>query len=234
MCAIALVGGFTLWLKPATLERIKIPLIAFSAGSLVGGAFFHMLPASITALGNGLAPYAWLALGFTLFFALEQLLHWHHCQRAEADCRKPLTVLILIGDGLHNFLGGMAIAGTFLIDIRLGILSWLAAAAHELPQELGDFAVLTHGGWKPKRALAFNFLSASTFLMGGLLAYAVSNEIDVAFLVPMAAGNFLYIGAADLIPEINKHSDSKRNWTHFLAFSTGILLMLATRLIGPS
>ncbi len=121
MCAIALTGSVILLLKPATLEKIKIPLVALAAGSLVGGAMFHMLPAGVDAMGNRRAVYAWLALGFTLFFALEQLLHWHHCNRAETECRKPLTYLILIGDGLHNFLGGLTIAGTFLIDIRLGL-----------------------------------------------------------------------------------------------------------------
>ena len=98
-----------------------------------------------------------------MFFALEQFLHWHHCHRAQASCKQPLTYLILLGDGLHNFIGGMAIAGTFLIDIRLGIMSWLAAAAHEIPQELGDFSVLINGGWKKGKALLFNALSALTF-----------------------------------------------------------------------
>ena len=131
---------------------------------------------------------------------------------------------------MHNFLGGLAVAGTFLIDIRLGIVTWLAAAAHEVPQELGDFGVLVHGGWSRRQALLYNMLSALTFLLGGLIAYFASFRIDVAFLVPFAAGNFIYIGASDLIPEIKAHADIKANFVHFAAFVMGIMLMLFIRL----
>jgi zinc and cadmium transporter len=131
-----------------------------------------------------------------------------------------------VGDGLHNLLGGLAVGGAFVLDIRLGIMAWIAAAAHEVPQELGDFGVLVHGGWSRRGAFLFNFLSAVTFLVGGCLAYVASLSTDVAFLVPFAAGNFLYIGASDLVPEINRHEDWRRNVEHFLAFAAGLLLLL--------
>jgi len=104
-------------------------------------------------------------------------------------------------------------------------MAWLAAAAHEIPQELGDFGVLIHGGWSKGKALLFNVVSALTFLLGGLLAYAVSFNINVAFLIPFAAGNFLYIGASDLVPEVNKHVDFKVNLIHFISFLSGVLSM---------
>jgi len=167
MSAIAMVGSVTLVLKQATLERLLLPLVAFAAGSMIGGAFFHMIPAALDADQSGLEIGVAVVSGFTVFFFLEQALHWHHCHRAQIACKQPLTYLILIGDALHNFLGGLAIAGTFLIDVRLGITSWLAAAAHEIPQELGDFGVLVHGGWSKRRALLFNVLSGLTFLLGG-------------------------------------------------------------------
>jgi zinc and cadmium transporter len=172
-----------------------------------------------------------LLSGFSVFFALEQFLHWHHCHRATASCKKPLTYLILIGDGLHNFIGGLAIAGTFLVDIRLGIMAWLAAAAHEIPQELGDFGVLIHGGWEKKKALLFNLLSALTFLLGGLVTYVAAFTIDISFLIPFAAGNFLYIGAADLIPEVKHHDNLAANIQNFLAFIAGLALMLLIKVL---
>jgi zinc and cadmium transporter len=231
MSAIALVGSLTLLLRPATLGRVVMPLVAFAAGSLLGGAFFHMLPAAASQTPDLGRVFLWTLLGFTLFFALEQFLHWHHCHRAAADCKKPLGYLILLGDGLHNFLGGLGVAGVFLIDVRLGITAWLAAAAHELPQELGDFGVLVHSGWRRGSALLFNFLSGSAFLLGSLVAWFAAKAIDVSFLVPFAAGNFLYIAASDLVPEVNKHRSVPSSAVHFLAFAAGIALLWALRSI---
>jgi zinc and cadmium transporter len=230
MSAIALVGSTTLLLRPATLERVVTPLVAFAAGSLLGGAFFHMLPAAAASGAQDLGEiFLWTMLGFALFFALEQFLHWHHCHRADADCKKPLGYLILLGDGLHNFLGGLGVAGVFLIDVRLGLTAWLAAAAHEIPQELGDFGVLIHGGWSRGRALLFNLLSGATFLVGALVTWFASKTIDVGFLVPFAAGNFLYIGASDLVPEVNKHRSVPSSIVHFLAFAAGLALLWVLR-----
>jgi zinc and cadmium transporter len=229
MSVIALVGSVTLVLQEATLKKLLLPLVALAAGTLLGGALFHMIPASVDKLGNNLRIYVWIIVGFTGFLGLEQFLHWHHCHRAPSEHR-PLTYLILIADGIHNFVDGLAVAGAFLIDIRVGINAWLAAAAHEVPQELGDFGILIHGGWNKRRALAYNFLSALTFLVGGLVAYGASFAFDVTFLVPFAAGNFIYIAAADLIPEIKREDTLKLNVLHFVSFLVGLGLLLGTRL----
>jgi zinc and cadmium transporter len=229
MSAIALVGSLTLLLGEAALDRVVMPLVAFAAGSLLGGAFLHMLPAALQQAPSEASVFLWVLCGFALFFALEQFLHWHHCHRASSDCKKPLTYLILLGDGLHNFLGGLGVAGVFLIDVRLGLAAWLAAAAHEVPQELGDFGVLIHGGWSKATALLLNVASGLTFLVGGLVAYAASTQVEVRFLVPFAAGNFLYIGASDLVPEVNKHRDFGTNVLHFTAFVAGIALLWGIR-----
>ena len=229
MSAIALVGSVTLLLPEKTLDRIVGPLVAFAAGSLLGGAFFHMLPAAaemgLSSVNSALGVMA----GFTLFLGLEQLLHWHHCHRAATDCKEPLTYLILLGDGLHNFLGGLGVGGVMVLDVRLGIAAWLAAAAHEIPQELGDFAVLIHGGWKRRRALLFNLLSGLAFLVGGLVAYGVSGTLDVTLLVPFAAGNFIYIGASDLVPEVNRHGNATVNFVHFTSFVAGVAVLWGIR-----
>lgn len=231
MSALALVGSVTLLFSDMTLRRLLSPLVAFAAGSLLGGAFLHMLPAAVEKDGDLLTAFMWVLSGFTVFFALEQFLHWHHCHRSSSSCKEPLTYLILLGDGLHNFIGGLAVAGTFLIDIRLGLLTWLAAAAHEVPQELGDFAVLVHGGWGKRDALRFNVLSALTFLLGGIVTYVASFRVDIAFLVPFAAGNFVYIAASDLVPEVNKHRDLTTNVLHFFSFTAGIALLYVIRVM---
>jgi zinc and cadmium transporter len=229
MSAISLVGSVTLLLRAETLERMLKPLVAFAAGSLLGGAFFHMLPAAMEKAFSVAEASMWLMSGFTLFLALEQFLHWHHCHRASAECKQPLTYLILLGDGLHNFLGGLGVAGVLMLDLRLGAGAWLAAAAHEVPQELGDFGVLVNGGWKRGQALTLNLFSGLTFLVGGVVAYAASSAVDVTVLVPFAAGNFIYIGASDLVPEVNKHRSIGANLVSFASFCAGLALLWGIR-----
>lgn len=238
MSAIALVGSVTAFLPERTLDRILLPLVALAAGSLLGGALFHMLPEAVAELGNTLAVYIWLVAGFLTFFILEQYLQWHHCHHP-AGPHRHLGHLILLADGLHNFIGGLAVAAVFVADIRLGIITWFVAAAHEVPQELGDFGILVHSGWKPRSALIYNAASAATFLVGGLVTYSLSGSLNVTLLVPFAAGNFIYIAAADLIPQItttetatdSEHKKEillkKVEQTIALAAGLGLLLLTA-------
>jgi zinc and cadmium transporter len=226
MSAIALIGGVFLFFREGWLERLILPLVALAAGSLIGGALFHLLPAALSS--NALSQarvFGGTALGFAAFLALEQFIHHHHCHRPLSDCKKPLGTLILMGDGLHNLLGGVAVASTFVIDVKLGIATWLAAAAHEVPQELGDFATLVHAGWTKRRALLVNFISALFFPLGGLCAYALSFHWRTDWLIAFAAGNFLYIGASDLVPEVNKHRSARTNIIHFSAFAAGLAIL---------
>ncbi|MFN8090941.1 MAG: ZIP family metal transporter [Vicinamibacteria bacterium] len=230
MSVISLVGAVTLLLRVETQRRIVRPLVAFAAGSLLGGALLHMIPEA-GARHRGTTPYLAVLAGFALFLAIEQFLHWHHCHRETADCRPALGYLILVGDGLHNLLGGLAVGAAFVADVRVGITIWLAAAAHEVPQELGDFGVLIHGGWSKGRALAFNLLSSATFLVGGVLAWTASARFDTSWLLGFTAGNFLYIGASDLVPEVNRHRDPWVGVLHFAAFAAGAGLLAALKLV---
>lgn len=227
MSAVALVGLVTIALPPPVLDRLLLPLVGLAAGSLLGGALFHMLPESIDALGNGLGVPLAVVSGFVVFFILEQFLHWHHCHHAHHVHPRPLGSLILLADGLHNFIGGLAVAGAFLVDIRVGVVTWLVAAAHEVPQELGDFGVLVHSGWSHRRALIWNLMSAFTFLVGSLVAYCVAERVEVAYLLPFAAGNFLYIAAADLLPELRSARSLVERLETTACFLGGLLLLLA-------
>jgi zinc and cadmium transporter len=231
MSALALTGSLTLVLPAETFKRLVLPLVALAAGSLLGGALFHMLPESVDALGNELTLWAWVAGGIFSFFLLEQYLHWHHCHRP-VSAHRPLGHLILVADGLHNLIGGLAVGSAFVLDHRLGLVTWLVAAAHEVPQELGDFGILVHSGWERRTALLFNVLSALTFLVGGLLAYGVSGHVDVAVLIPFAAGNFIYIAATDLLPEITTSPTAKHKAVLTAGFALGLLLLFTVALMA--
>lgn len=223
MSAIALVGSVTTLLSTRSLRRLQVPLVALAAGSMLGGAFFHLLPGGLAAMADQKLAWTLVAAGFAVFFVLEQFLHRHH--RKHGLRAEPFTYLVLLGDGLHNFLGGVAIASSFLVDPRLGITAWLAAALHEVPQELGDFAVLVQGGWSRRRALLFNLLSGLTFLLGALLTWWMAQGVNTAWLVPFAAGNFLYIGASDLMPEINRQTRSGQDLLPLGCFTAGLAIL---------
>jgi zinc and cadmium transporter len=231
MSALALTGSLTLAIPEAAFKKLVLPLVALAAGALLGGALFHMLPESVDALGNGLRVYAWLGAGMFSFFLLEQYLHWHHCHRP-VTAHRPLGYLILVADGLHNFIGGLAVGSAFVLDTRVGIVTWLVAAAHEVPQELGDFGILVHSGWDRRRALRYNVISALTFLVGGLIAYGVSSRVDVAVLVPFAAGNFIYIAATDLLPELTTSPGARDKGVLSVGFGLGLGLLFVVAMIA--
>lgn len=228
MSLLALSGSLTLLLPDRTFDRVVPVLVALAAGTLLGGALLHLLPEGVEAMGNEIEVYLWLVAGFLSFFVLEQFLHWHHRHRAVAR-REPLGYLVLVADGVHNFIGGLAVAGAFVVDLQVGLVAWAAAAAHEIPQELGDFGILVHAGWSRGRALVYNLLSALTFLVGGWLAYALSGRFEVTWLLPFAAGNFVYIAAADLLPELSAEPADGRKvlLTGVFALGLGLLTVVA-------
>jgi zinc and cadmium transporter len=229
MSLIALSGLVTLALKEDQLRKVLLPLVAFSAGSLIGGSFLHLIPEALAGSTQSAAPFLWVIVGFSIFLLMEQFVNWHHHHAPASDHKKPVTYMILIADGLHNFIGGLAIASSFLVSTEVGAVTWIAAAAHEVPQELGDFGILVHGGWKKYRALLVNFISASMILPGGLITYFLSGQLDTSFLLPFAAGNFIYIAASDLIPEIKQEKRLSKNLVHFAAFACGVLAIALTK-----
>lgn len=231
MSALALVGSAALLIPERLFSRIVMPLVALAAGTLLGGAMFHMLPEAITVVGDTRSVFAWCAAGILGFHVLDQFLQWHHCHRPVSQHR-PLGYLILTADALHNLLGGLAVGSAFVVDIRLGVVTWFVAAAHEIPQELGDFGILVHSGWSAPRALLYNVVSALTFLVGALIAYAFAGRIDVEVLVPFAAGNFIYIALADLLPEVATSPLLRDKLVRTASFATGLLLLGAVALIA--
>lgn len=229
MSVLALVGGVSLILPERMFARVVMPLVALAAGALLGGALFHMLPESVEVLGNTLVVYAAVAAGLFSFHVLEQFLDWHHCHRPIGSHR-PLGYLILVADGLHNLIGGVAVGSAFVVDLRLGVVTWLVAAAHEIPQEFGDFGILVHSGWSAAQALLYNAASALSFPLGGLLAYGLAGRVEVAVLVPFAAGNFLYIALADLLPELTTSPMPRDKIVCTASFAVGLVTLGAIAL----
>lgn len=234
MSAIALVGLVSVALTEAQLKTLLLPVVAFSAGSLLAGALLHLLPEAVAANGPGLGTFLPALGGFALFFLMEQYLSWHRGHSADNEGKAPVTYLILLADGLHNFIGGLALGASFIVSTEVGVITWIAAAAHEVPQELGDFGILIRGGWGRFQALVANFISAATILPGALLAYYLSADIDVTFLLSFAAGNFIYIAASDLIPEVKHDARLRNSLLHFGAFVAGVALIVMTRLFLES
>ncbi|MDG5815050.1 ZIP family metal transporter [Chitinispirillales bacterium ANBcel5] len=223
---MAFVGALTLFFRSHILKLILSVLVAFSAGTLLGASFIHLIPEAFHERGVDEQLFLWLLLGFTVMFLLEQTISWHHCNFiTEKQKKAPVTYMILVADGVHNFIDGLAIGGAFIVSFEAGIAVWVASIAHEIPQELGEFGVLLHGGWKKGKALLFNFISALSIVPGGVVAYFAAQFLDMTFLLPFAAGTFIYIAASDLIPEVKHTEELRDGLKHFVAFIAGMALM---------
>jgi zinc and cadmium transporter len=228
---ISFVGVVTLALNDKILNKILLILIGLSAGALMGGAFLHLLPEAVEK-STGLDVYLFVLIGFILFFLIEKVLHWRHCHKGECDVH-TFHYMNLVGDSIHNFIDGLIMAASFVVSIPLGITTTIAIATHEIPQEIGDFGVLLYGGFSKKRAIMLNFVVALTAVLGGIVGYFVSNLIEniVVFILPFAAGGFIYIAATDLVPEIRKELDMKKYMATLFVFICGILIMWVTKVI---
>lgn len=231
---IAWVGVLTLFVREELVDTLLLGLVALAAGSLLGGAFFHLLPRAIAETGTTDTLPLFLALvsGFCLFYVLEQFLHWHHHHAATHE-HEPVSYLVLVSDGIHNFIDGLVIAAAFLAGESLGVVTTLAIALHEVPQEIGDYGVLLYGGFNRRRALVYNYLTQATVIGGGVAGFFLNDVIGgvPTALLPFAAGNFLYIASSDLIPEIKTETRPRRSVLYFLVFLIGLALMLGVRFL---
>lgn len=228
---LSLVGVVTFFISKRLISKISIYFVAFSTGALIGGAFLHLLPEAVE-ISDGLNPYIYLIIGLSVFFVLERFLQWHHCHD-EGECKvHTFTYMSLMGDGLHNFIDGLVIVSAFAVSQELGIVTSFAVAAHELPQELGDFGLLIHGGFPRVKALFWNFVSSLTAIAGAIIGYfMISSFHDItSFLLPFAAGGFIYIAMSDLIPELHKEPKLSKSVLNFVLFAIGMLFMLFIKL----
>jgi zinc and cadmium transporter len=228
---VSLIGAVTLLFTAARVRFLLYILVAFSAGGMMGGAFFHILPEALMKIPS-LNVFITLLVGFSLFFLLERLILWHHCH--DGICKvHPFTYLNLVGDGIHNFIDGFVIAASYLVNVQVGIATTLAIVMHEIPQELGDFGVLVFGGLKPGRALFLNFVTALLAVAGALTGYFTSDLLQglIYYVLPFAAGNFIYIAGSDLVPELHKEPKLSKALLAFIVFIAGLIMMAVLKLM---
>lgn len=217
---ISLIGIFTIPFKDKSIKKFLLYSVSFAAGALLGDVFFHLLTK------ENLNYPIYIILGIIIFFVLEKLVRWRHCHvLTSKEHPHPLSIMVLIGDSLHNFIDGLIIGASFLLDIKVGIATTIAIIFHEIPQEIGDFSVLLYGGFSKLKALVFNFLSALTAMIGAVLVMILNSYINIELLIPFAAGSFIYIAASDLIPELHKELEFKKSLIQLVFFIFGILIM---------
>ena len=172
--------------------------------------------------------------GIIISFSVETFLQWRHCHiPTSSEHPHPLAYMNLFGDAVHNFIDGLIVGGSYLTSVKLGITTTIAVVFHEIPQEMGDFGVLIYGGFDKSRALVFNFLTALTSVLGVIVALSLGFLFQnfISFLVPFAAGNFIYIAGSDLVPELHKEPDPKRAYTSFFVFFLGFMLIAFGKLV---
>ena len=221
-----------IFFKKEVLSQITIFLVSLSAGALMGGAFLHLLSEASEILSADVL-FGVFLLSFVSFFFIEKVLHWQHCHKENCHIH-TFGYMNLVGDSIHNFIDGLVIASTFVIDFNLGVTTTLAIALHEIPQEIGDYGVLIHSGFQSKKALFINYLVALVVVVGGVVGYFSSSYLEsfLPHLLPFAAGGFVYIAASDLMPEIRKETNLKKSMVSFLVFILGILMMYFIKFLG--
>lgn len=231
---ISIIGAFTISMDMKRLLGALRYLIAFAAGAMLGDAFLHLLPES---LAEGIEPLnigIGVLSGLVLFLLLERVVYWRHSHLPTHEHQPhPVGVTNLVGDGLHNFLDGVIIGGSFLVSTPLGIATTLAVILHEIPQEIGDFSVLIHAGYSRNRALLLNLLSAFVAVLGTVVTLLVGGTLTALtdLLVPFTIGGFLYIAAVDLLPEMHRERETRASALQLFSFLGGIGVMALLLLV---
>lgn len=225
---ISLVGVLTIPLG-RRMQRVLGYFVSFSVGALLGDVFLHLLPEVVEEAGFGTDVSIWILGGIVATFILEKWVHAHHSHQDNCDEQhaNPLGIMTLTGDGLHNMIDGMIIAASFAISVPVGLATTMAVILHEIPQEIGNFGVLIHSGYTRARALVYNLLSALTAFFGVALFVVLSDRAEnwALILSAAAAGNFIYIAAADMIPELHKQTKHRSSLIQLATMLAGIWVM---------
>lgn len=224
--AVSLIGITFLIANKKFFAKVQVLLVSFAIGSLLGSALLHLIPESLGHAHNKFAPLL-IIVSMVLFFVIEKYFHLHRHHHPANSSIKVFGPLNLIADGFHNFLDGILIAAAYRVDTSTGIIATMAVISHELPQEIGDFAVLVKAGYSTKKALLFNLLSALASVVGAVLVMLLpgsSHELE-HYILPMAGGGFLYIALANLVPELSGAKTLKNSTLQVVFILSGIAVM---------
>lgn len=231
---VSLIGIFSLSLKEEIIKKYISLFISLAVGALLGDAFIHLIPEAFENSSNASIVSLLIIFGILIFFIIEKFLHWHHHgDDTETNHIHPVGKLLLFTDGFHNLIDGIIIGVSFLVSVPIGIATTIAVVLHEIPQEIGDFAVLIHAGYEKKEALWLNFLSALAAIIGLIIALIFGSiaQTFTTWILPIAAGGFIYIAVADLIPELQKTKELKYSILQIATVLVGILTMLVLLLL---
>ena len=234
MSLLSLVGIAFLSISEARLKRIIFVMVSLAVGSLFGDAFIHLLPQSFEKFPAKVEASLWVLAGIFLFFILEKFLLWRHQHTLESSTPiHAVGYMNLLADAVHNLIDGMIIAASYLVSFPVGIATTIAVIFHEIPHELGNFFVLLYAGFTKTKALFFNFLTGLFAILGTLVALSVGSEAEdfSSFMLPLAAGGFIYIAGSDLVPELNKEVALSKSLVQLVAIATGVGLMLLVTLV---
>lgn len=233
---ISFSGALTLAIKKEKLKDLLIYFVSFSAGALLGDVFIHLLPEVLKEYNQSISLiFIFVLIGILSSFILEKIICWRHCHLPITKTHiHNFAWMNLWGDFFHNIIDGLTIAASYLLNTGAGIATTLAVIFHEIPQEIGDFGVLLHGGFEVKKALFLNFLTALSAVIGAMISLLLNNRIEhlTLFLAPFAAGNFIYIASSDLIPELHKETAIKKGVIQIVTFLLGVLVMYGLLLFG--
>jgi len=227
---ISLTAIVVLFVSESFLRKVIFFLVSLSVGALFGDAFIHLIPESFENLATATLTPVLILSGILVFFALEKFLHWHHhhAEVGEEDVHiHPVGPMVIVADILHNFIDGVVIAASFYLSPMAGIATTIAVILHEIPHELGNVALLIHAGFEKKRAILINCLSALASILGALIVIFISTKavFVINYLIPFAAGSFIYIAGSDLVPELHKDVGVKKGLIQLLGILLGILIM---------
>ncbi|MCM2338923.1 MAG: ZIP family metal transporter [Burkholderiales bacterium] len=227
---VSLIGVFAISFKEETIKKYIDLFISLAVGALLGDAFIHIIPETLENFENTTMASLLIIFGILIFFTIEKFFHWHHHGEDKEETHiHPVGKLVLVTDGFHNFVDGIIIGVSFMVSIPLGIATSIAVVLHEIPQEIGDYAVLIHSGYEKTKALWLNFISALFAIFGLVVAFIFGNiaEKSILWVLPIAAGGFIYIAVADLIPELQKTKNLKYSILQILSVVLGILAMVS-------